>query len=433
MIAVALRIAVIIFLAEAVIMLGLFPSETLSATLSRALIDGILLVLLSTLPIYFLVIRPFIRVGDQSEERVRLLLDSTAEGIYGLDLKGNCTICNPSCVRMLGYDRADELVGRNMHDLIHHTRPDGTSCPTEQCPIVKAFRQGEGVHIDTEVLWRRDGGSFPAEYWSYPVFRDGKVIGSVVTFLDITERKEAERERLRTQKMDSLGSLAGGVAHDINNMLLPVLTLTAMVAEAHPEGSPERKKLEVVLQAAGRMKEMAARVLAFSREDEDGPSQIDIFQVCSEGVEFLRSTLPSTIILRADLDPDAGKVLAAAKQIEAILMNLASNASDAMQGNTRELNIALSPAAVDEDAGKKIGLKAGRYARLTVSDTGCGMDEATMERIYEPLFTTKEKGLGTGLGMSMIFGTVTKCGGAIKVASEVGKGTTVEIHLPLVE
>ncbi|MEK6249912.1 MAG: PAS domain S-box protein, partial [Planctomycetales bacterium] len=128
-----------------------------------------------------------------SESQVRLLMDSTAEAIYGLDLNGLCTFCNRACLSMLGYKEADDLIGNNMHDLIHHTRPDGTPDPINECRIYEGFRRIEGTHVDDEVLWRADGTSFSAEYWSYPVHHQGELIGSVVTFLDISERREMEK------------------------------------------------------------------------------------------------------------------------------------------------------------------------------------------------------------------------------------------------
>jgi len=127
----------------------------------------------------------------ESEEKSRLLLDSTGEGIYGVDLEGNCTFSNPACLRLLGYGDVGDLLGKNMHEIIHHTRPDGTPYPEEECRIYQAFRQGEGTHVDDEVLWRADSTSFPAEYWSFPIRQDGELIGSVVTFVDISERKQA--------------------------------------------------------------------------------------------------------------------------------------------------------------------------------------------------------------------------------------------------
>ncbi|MDD5074536.1 MAG: PAS domain S-box protein [Candidatus Peribacteraceae bacterium] len=133
----------------------------------------------------------------KKQEQLRLLLDSTAEAIYGIDLKGECTFCNAALLKMMGYAHQDELLGKNMHAMIHHSHADGTPFPAEQCRIFLAFRNGEGTHVNDEVLWRKDGTSFPAEYWSYPQRKDGKVIGSVVTFMDITEREKAEEELKR--------------------------------------------------------------------------------------------------------------------------------------------------------------------------------------------------------------------------------------------
>jgi PAS domain S-box-containing protein len=140
-----------------------------------------------------------------SEGQVRLLLNSTGEGIYGIDLQGNCTFANPACVRLLGFESDQDLLGRNMHELVHHTRPNGEPYPMVECKIYQAFRVGEGVHVDDEVIWRADGTSFPAEYWSYPMDRDGESIGSVLTFVDITERRQIEtklrQEHARAERL----------------------------------------------------------------------------------------------------------------------------------------------------------------------------------------------------------------------------------------
>ncbi len=136
----------------------------------------------------------------ESNELVRLVLDSVPEAVYGIDLHGKCTFCNPACLRLLGYEEPADLYGKDMHELIHHSRPDGTPYPVEECHIYEAFRRGHGTHIDTEVLWRRDGASFSAEYWSHPMHRDGNVIGTVVTFVNITERKQVEQTIRESEK-----------------------------------------------------------------------------------------------------------------------------------------------------------------------------------------------------------------------------------------
>ena len=137
-------------------------------------------------------------VLKKNAEMIQLLLNSTAEAIYGLDKSGSCTFANAACLRILGYEREEELLGRNMHDMIHFKHADGTPYDVTQCPIFKAFRQNQGSHEENEVLWRKDGTSFPAEYWSYPVQKEGEIIGAVVTFLDISSRKILEEENRKS-------------------------------------------------------------------------------------------------------------------------------------------------------------------------------------------------------------------------------------------
>ncbi|MDX1450362.1 MAG: PAS domain S-box protein, partial [Acidimicrobiia bacterium] len=153
----------------------------------------------------------------EKEEFVRLLLNSTGEGIYGVDLEGHCTFANPACAHLLGFDDVSQLMGRQMHELVHHTRPNGTPYPVTECRIYRAFREGRGTHVDDEVMFRADQSSFPAEYWSYPVRSGGELVGCVVTFVDITERRQVEEELRQTEKMAALGKLSAGLAHELNN------------------------------------------------------------------------------------------------------------------------------------------------------------------------------------------------------------------------
>jgi PAS domain S-box-containing protein len=159
----------------------------------------------------------------ESDARMRLLLESTGEAIYGVDTEGICTFANPACAELLGYEGPEALVGRNMHDLIHHTKPDGTANPLSDCRIHRAFHRGHSVHIDDEVLWRKDGTGFAAEYRAFPVRRDGMPLGGVITFVDITERLEQQAQLQQAQKMEAVGQLTGGIAHDFNNLLTAIM------------------------------------------------------------------------------------------------------------------------------------------------------------------------------------------------------------------
>ena len=170
-----------------------------------------------------------------SDELVRLLLNSTGEGIYGIDLDGNCTFANPACLKLLGVDSDADLLGRNVHELAHHTRTNGDPYPVEECRIYQAYRKHEGTHVDDEVMFYSDGRPFPVEYWSYPVERDGELVGCVVTFVDISERRRVEEELRQTEKMAALGKLSAGLAHELNNPAAAAGRASRQLAEAVDE------------------------------------------------------------------------------------------------------------------------------------------------------------------------------------------------------
>ena len=153
----------------------------------------------------------------QSEELVRLLLNSTGEGIYGIDSHGNCTFANPACLKLLGFNSDADLLGEHMHTLVHHTRANGEPYPVQECNIYRALQERKGTHVDDELMWCSDGVSFPAEYWSYPVERDGELVGCVVTFVDISERRKAEEDLRQSEELAALGKLSAGLAHELNN------------------------------------------------------------------------------------------------------------------------------------------------------------------------------------------------------------------------
>ncbi len=376
---------------------------------------------------------------DKSEAEVRLLLDSTAEAIYGLDLHGACVFCNPACARMLGYNDSSELLGKNMHGLMHHTRSDDSPYPIEQCPVNDAFLHGRNVHIQDEFLWRADGSNFPAEYWSYPIRRNGSIVGAVVTFVDITDRLQAEadkaelREQLHhAQKMEAIGQLAGGVAHDFNN-LLTVISAHAELAQLRASRDPKiTESLTMVREAVRQASGVTMSLLTFSRKLPSEKRAVRLCDIVDRTSRMLRRILSSSIELVVDTacEPDPW-ISADETQMQQVILNLAVNARDAMpQGGRLHVSLATTSRLATR-AGDKHEAVA-EHVRLAVSDTGGGMTPEIQSRIFEPFFTTKPRGQGTGLGLSIIHGIVRDHGGEIAVRSHPGEGTTFTIKLPCI-
>ncbi len=369
-----------------------------------------------------------------SQEQYLLLLNSTAEGIYGLNLDGSCTFCNPAAARMLGCTDPQELVGVNLHERHQYSHPDGSPYPAQGCKLYQAFRGDHGVHCDDEVFFRRDGSSFPVEYWSYPIHEAGEVIGAVVTFLDISERRDLEAQFLQAQKMEAIGRLAGGVAHDFNNALQVVLTCTELLEARLDPADIGRNFIAEIKSAGSRGAALTRQLLAFSRKQPWRPSVVDLNVLIADIEPMLQRMLGEGLDLRTDCDARNPAILADHGQIEQVLMNLVINARDAMPLGG-ELLIETSNVVIDEgaDPGERTARSrpvAGRYVRLRVSDTGQGMDAATCARIFEPFFTTKEPGKGSGLGLSTVYGIVRQSNASIEVETAPGAGTSFHLYFP---
>ena len=251
-------------------------------------------------------------------------------------------------------------------------------------------------------------------------------------------RASEEREQLmaalrQSQKMEAVGTLAGGIAHDFNNMLTPILGYTDLVMARLPSGDTLlRNELEKVKNSALRAKDLVRQILAFSRQKGPELACVSLPPVLKECLKMLRSTLPATIVFREDIVQDCGQLMADPIQIQQILINLCTNAAHAMEENGGTLEVILGEIVVHPGetlAGQDF--RPGKYLRLVVSDTGCGMDKATLERIFEPYFTTKEQGKGTGIGLALVHGIVKGYGGYLSVYSEPGQGTTFSLYFPV--
>ncbi len=285
---------------------------------------------------------------------------------------------------------------------------------------------------------RRDGARRWARSSSRPRQAPGGVVLWDVLLLDVTEQKRAEAERRELenqlrhlQRVEAVGTLAGGMAHEINNKLVPIVTFSELLLMSTPADSKDRKPLQTIHDAAGRIRDLVARILTMSRSETPGTAAIDLKTVAVETMALLRATLPPNVRLSLDAATE-GRVLGDASQIEQVLVNLCTNAAYAIGPAQGEVRIALDETELGDGGAAGAGLlPRGRYVRLQVSDTGSGMSPQTLQRIFEPFYTTKGLGEGTGLGLSIVHGIVTGHRGRITVESELGRGTTFTILLPL--
>ncbi|MHB1185032.1 MAG: PAS domain S-box protein [Desulfobulbia bacterium] len=266
---------------------------------------------------------------------------------------------------------------------------------------------------------------------------DGRYVRMEVA-TDITARKRADQEKAEletqirtTQKMEAIGTLAGGIAHDFNNILVPIIAYTDMVMATEVPGSANWQNLQEVYKAANRAKELVKQILTFSREREHEICPVQIVPVVKESLKLLKASLPSTIEITQRLEAEGVTILADPTQIHQIVMNLCTNAYHAMRDKGGVMEVTLSQVAIGSRDSLDRRLLPGSYLVLTVSDTGLGMDQATMERIFDPYFTTRKHGEGTGLGLAVVLGIVKKYGGDIRVYSEPGQGASFQVYFPV--
>jgi signal transduction histidine kinase len=295
----------------------------------------------------------------------------------------------------------------------------------------KVQAAGQVEHFNWEVI-AQDGQTF----WADISLRVAPISGKnelLMVVRNVTDRRMIETQLRRALKLQAIGTLAGGVAHELNNLLQPILMMTELAMMDMPEGGEQAKRMERVLNAGVKASQIVRRILEFGRVDQEVHGTITLNKLIHEGVALIRAMLPSTIGITLDIADEACNVQGDATQITQLLINLATNARDAIGREVGDISITLSKARVGkETAVTGVGLlKAGEYAVLRVGDSGVGMDADTVERIFEPFFTTKVVGSGTGLGLSVVRGIVVRHKGALQVESAVGKGTACLVYLPI--
>ena len=263
--------------------------------------------------------------------------------------------------------------------------------------------------------------------------QDGNPIGSIINLRDISEQKGMEAQLQQSQKMEAIGTLAGGIAHDFNNMLFPIVGHSEMLRADLPADSPLQHHVNMILEATMRSKDLVKQILAFSRQGHQEINLIKLQPIIKESIKLLRSSIPTTIDIQHEIDPGCGAIVADPTQVHQIFMNLATNSYHAMEDSGGRLKVDLKQVRMEPDQSLLPDLTPGEYARLTVSDTGIGIEKAAMNKIFDPYFTTKATGKGTGLGLSVVQGIVKRCHGDICIYSEPGKGTEVQVYLPIAD
>jgi len=367
----------------------------------------------------------------QAQEEI-LKLSQTVEqssvGIIITDLMGIIEYVNPKFVTNSGYT-AEEVIGLNPRLLTAGDMP--AEHFRELWETITAGRVWNG-----ELHNRNKSGGL---YWVKTTISPLKDLsGNIINYFsvdeNITERKRLEEQLRVSQKLETIGTMAGGIAHEFNNILTPVLSYLGLVLNNKSLSSQDRLDILHAFRGAERARDLVKQILEFSRKGELHYQLVSLATVINEGLDFVRSTIPTTIRIKKDILAKCLPVKCDSGQIHQVFMNLVTNACQAMTGSDETLYIALDQVDVGADqAPSDVNLAEGSYARLTVSDTGYGMDSKMLDRIFDPFFTTKEVGKGTGLGLSVSYGIIASHDGEITVESELGCGSKFCVYLPLVE
>ena len=362
------------------------------------------------------------------EEKIRLstAIEQSADAVIIMDVTGIIQYVNPAFCALTGYSR-DQAIGQRTELLNSGRHPDSFF---EE--MWKTIRGGQTWRGEFQIR-RKDGAIFPMEAVITPVRgARGETTSYISIQHDVSERRTLERQLLQAQKFEAIGQLAGGIAHDFNNVLAAILGMAEMAQLEAPEGTRIRERLEKICHHTGRAVALTRQLLAFSRRQQLEPRDLNLNHSVAEVASLLSESLGSDVELRTQLAPGLDSVHVDPAQIEQVLMNLCVNSRDAMP-HGGALTIVTENVQLDEAAARlQPGAKPGRYVRLSVSDTGTGMDAATLERIFEPFFTTKPPGRGTGLGLATVYGIVKQHGGMVEVSSAPGQGTTFRVSFPAV-
>ena len=359
----------------------------------------------------------------ESEAKYRILVENANDAIL-IAQDERIKFPNRKTERLTGYT-TEELKRIPFADLIH---------PMDRATVTDRYRHrinGEDpVSEYTFRIFHKSGTEKTVQLNTIRVQWEGRP--ATLNFIrDITHQVELESRLIQSQKMESIGTLAGGVAHDFNNILFPIVGLSELLTEDLPPDSLEHENAREILKAAKRGRDLTRQILAFSRHSEPRIKPVRIQNIVKEALKLARSTIPADIEIAQDIQSDCGLLMADPTQLHQILMNLITNAYHAVAPNGGTITVRLKETVLTAEDLKGHALAPGPYARISVADTGCGMDFNMLNKIFEPYFTTKAQGKGTGLGLAVVYGIVRKHKGAVTVHSEGGKGAVFNVYLPL--
>jgi PAS domain S-box-containing protein len=363
----------------------------------------------------------------KERDLLRVAVEQSGDLIIFADSAGNIEYVNPAFERITGYAR-EEILGRNPRIL-----KSGRQNLLFYREMWHTLTQGNEWHGHF-VNRKKDGSLYNEEAVIAPVKDEAdRIVYYVGVKRDTTQENKLERKLVQSQKMEAIGTLAGGIAHDFNNILSAILGYAELALYEIPDGNRGRDDIQEVVKAANRARDLVRQILTFSRKAEPEFQSIDITPMVKEVLKFLRASLPSTIEIRPDIHTQSAYVLCNPTQIQQVLMNLCTNAAHAMQESGGILAVSLEDFELEPEASQRHpDLRPGRYARLTVKDDGPGIDPSHLNRIFDPYFTTKEKGEGTGLGLSVVHGIAKTLKGAIEVNSRPGDGAEFHVYFPQV-
>ncbi len=373
------------------------------------------------------------RALKDREKQYRHLVENINEVVFSLDARGHFTYVSPRIQSLIGYE-AEDVLETPLSKLVHEQ--DLEAFPSW---LEKAF-SGEKATLIFQVI-KKDGEICWVSSTLSPIQGDGEISMALGLLTDVTAEKAAQAEKLalesrlaQAQKMEAIGRLAGGIAHDFNNLMSPILGYSEMMLQDFADNKQVQENLSEVVMAANRAKELVRQILIFGSRAEEHPRPVELGSIIQDALKLVRASVPSTIAVSFMKEPTRFVVNADPTQVQRVVMNLCSNAAHAMQNKDGRLDIVLKRATVGQGYSPMgCELAPGSYARLTIKDNGHGMSPEILNQIFEPYFTTKEVGEGSGIGLAVAHSVVSKLGGSIEVTSNSGKGTCFCTYLPIIE